>query len=203
MVKQESKTTAKTTSKAKTTTTKKVSEPVKKVVSEEVKETVKETPIEKSKKVFKQSEGILCRSVVNGKMFMEGIRSSMPYQWADYGDELEVEYRDLVAATREKNGYIMNPWIIIQDDDFIAEFPFLADIYAKQYSVNDLANILTLSIPQMTEEIEKLPTNVKNTLKGIAATWVNNGRLDSVKKIKALDEIFDTNLNMLAEVVND
>lgn len=202
MVKQESKTTAKTMSKAKTTT-KKVSEPVKKIVAEEVEETIKERPTEKAKKTFKQSEGILCRSVVNGKMFMEGIRSSMPYQWADYGDELEVEYRDLVAAVREKNGYVMNPWIIIQDDDFIEEFPFLADIYAKQYSSNDLANILTLSIPQMTEEIEKLPSNVKNTLKGIAATWVNNGRLDSVKKIKALDEIFDTNLSMLAEVIND
>lgn len=203
MVKQDSKTTAKTAPKTKTTT-KKVAESTAKTETKEEKITpVKETPVEKSKKTFKQSEGVLCRSVVNGKIYMTGARSSMPYQWADYGDEVEVEYRDLVAAVREKNGYVMNPWIIIMDDDFIAEFPFLADIYANQYDSNELGDILNLSIPQMEEEIRKLPTNVKNTLKGIAATWVNSGRLDSVKKIKALDEIFDTNLSMLAEVIND
>ena len=200
MVKQDSKTAAKTEPKAKTTTTKKTSTPVAKTtVAEKKPAPVKEAP----KKTFKQSEGILCRSVVNGKVYMTGARSSMPYQWADFGDEVEVEYRDLVAAVREKNGYIMNPWLIILDDDFIAEFPFLEEIYANQYDANELGDILNLSVPQMEEEISKLPTNVKNTLKGIAATWVNSGRLDSVKKIKALDEIFDTNLSMLAEVIND
>lgn len=202
MVKQDSKTTTKTSSKIKTT--KKVAEPI---VENETKEEkvvpVKASPVEKVKKVFKQSEGILCRSVVNGKLYMTGSRSAMPYQWADFGDEVEVEYRDLVAAVREKSGYVMNPWFIILDDDFIAEFPFLEDIYANQYDSNELGDILNLSIPQMEEEIKKLPTNVKYTLKGIAATWVSSGRLDSVKKIKALDEIFDTNLSMLAEVIND
>ncbi len=197
MVKQTKTTTtkAKTTPK-KTTTAKK---PVEKV---EVKETVVKEK-EPVKKTFKQSEGILCRSVCNGTVIMEGIRSSMPYQWSGYGDEVEVEYRDLVAAAREKNGYLMNPWLIVLDDDFLAEFPFLADIYAKQYSNNDLADVLRLSVPQMLDEIEKMPTNVKKTLEGMAATWINDGRLDSVKKIKALDEILGTNLQMLAEVVNE
>ncbi len=200
MVKQ---TTSKTTTKAKLTTTKKASATPKKVVEKvEAKETVvkEKAPV---KKIFKQSEGILCRSVVNGIVVMEGARSSMPYQWSGYGDEVEVEYRDLVAAVREKNGYVMNPWLIVLDDDFIAEYPFLEDIYAKQYTTNDLADVLRLSVPQMLEEIEKMPTNVKKTIEGMAATWINDGRLDSVKKINALDEVLGTNLHMLAEVVNE
>lgn len=200
MVKQTKPTTtkAKTTTK-KTTTTKKVEKPVEKV--EVAEKTVKEK--EPTKKTFKQSEGVLCRSVVNGIVIMEGSRSSMPYQWSGYGDEVEVEYRDLVAAVREKNGYIMNPWIVVLDDDFVAEYPFLADIYAKQYTSNDLADVLRLSVPQMLEEIDKMPGSVKKTLSGMAATWVNDGRLDSVKKIKALDDVLGTNLNMLAEVANE
>lgn len=194
-----------TTTKAKSTT-KKTTDAVKKAEASaetvEVKETIAKEK-EPVKKTFKQSEGIPCRSVTNGIIIMEGIRSSMPYQWSGYGDVVDVEYRDLVAAAREKNGYLMNPWIVVMDDDFVAEFPFLGDLYAKQYSNNDLADVLRLSIPQMTEEIEKMPTNVKKTIEGMAATWIKDGTLDSVKKIKALDEILGTDLNTLAEIVID
>lgn len=194
-----------------TTTKRTTTRAAKPAPEKEVKETVSE-PVVKSepakktepvKKQFKQSEGILCRSVVNGPMYMDGERSAMPYQWMDYGDEVEVEYRDLVAAVRARNGYIMNPWIIVMDDDFIAEYPFLADLYKKQYTTNDLANILNLPVPQMVEEIKKLPGNVKETLKGIASTWISNGRLDSMKRVKALDELFETDLALLAEIVNE
>ena len=173
------------------------------VVVEEKKENAKSVVEKKQPKQFKQSEGIKCRSLQNGPMFMNGIRSSMPYQWLDYGDVVDVEYRDLVAAVRERNGYVMNPWFIIMDDDFLEEYPFLKSLYEKQYTKNDLVSVLSLPVPQMVEEIEKMPKNVRHTLRGIAATLINDGRLDSLKRIKALDDILETDLNLLAEMANE
>ena len=193
-------TNKKPTTKAKSAPAKVVEE---KPVVVESEKAEKESKPARTPKTFKQSEGIPCRSVVNGPMYMSGIRSAMPYQWLDYGDMVDVEYRDLVAAVREKNGYIMNPWVVVMDEDFLDEYPFLKDLYAKQYTSNDLAKILQLSVPQMKEEVEKLPKNVKDTLKGIASTWINDGRLDSIKKIKALDELLDTDLALLAEFSNE
>ena len=47
---------------------------------------------------------------------------------------------------------------------------------------------------QMGEYIKALPVGCKNAIKGVAATMIDNGSLDSIQKIKALDEIFETNM---------
>ena len=58
--------------------------------------------------------------------------------------------------------------------------------------------ILDLPKERMIEEIAKLPRGCKESLKGIVATRLANGTLDSVQKVKALDEIFGTKLLSLA-----
>ena len=179
-----------------------VEEIVEEVKSEPVK-VVGPTPVKTEKKTFDERESIICRSVVSGGLYMDGIVSKMPYTWSDFGDEVGVEYRDLVAATKMKNNYVMKPFFVIMDADFIEEFPFLKNVYEGQYSIKDLANVLTLPVDDMVEEIKKLPPNIKDTLKGIASTWISNGRLDSFKKIKALDEILDTDLSLIADMVNE
>ena len=44
------------------------------------------------------------------------------------------------------------------------------------------------------ETIKKLPKGAKEALKGIASTMIESHTLDSVHRIKALDEIFDTKM---------
>ena len=46
----------------------------------------------------------------------------------------------------------------------------------------------------MKTEISKLPVGAKESIKGIAATMIDSHVLDSVQRIKALDEIFGTNM---------
>lgn len=155
------------------------------------------------KKVFDQADGIMCRSVTQGGLHMEGIKTKMMYDWSDYGDETEVEYRDLVAAVRSKTSFVFNPFFIIEDEDFIAEFSQLQNFYRDQYTIKDLKKILDMPVGDMIEAINILPNGAKESLKSIASTQIANGRLDSVKKIKALDEIFDTDLNLLSELIED
>ena len=182
-----------------------VAEEPKVVVREVIREVVKEVPAkaEGKKRKFEPTDLVTCRSVVNGRTFMEGAASLLHYTWTDFGDEVDVEYRDLVAAVRNKSGYITRPFFVVMDDDFIEEFSFLKEIYAKQYSAKDLAKILSLDVDEMVEEVKTLPGNVKDILKGIASTWIENGRLDSFKKIKALDEILDTDLSLIADMLNE
>ena len=66
-----------------------------------------ETPKKKEKKKFQQSDLIMCRSVTTGGLFLEGSKTKQLYQWNDYGDESEVEYRDLVAEVRLKSNFVL------------------------------------------------------------------------------------------------
>lgn len=178
-------------------------EEVAEVIKSEPVKVIESAPVKVEKRTFDEKESIICRSVVSGGLYMDGIVSKMPYTWSDFGDEVGVEYRDLVAAVKMKNSYVMKPFFVIMDADFIEEFPFLKNVYEGQYSIKDLANVLTLPVDDMVEEIKKLPPNIKDTLKGIASTWVSNGRLDSFKKIKALDSMLDTDLSLIADMVNE
>lgn len=150
---------------------------------------------EQKEKVFGQEDLIPCRSMVSGQLFIEGTRSHILYTFADYNDVNDIEYRDLIYMVRTYgNKNIYEPRIIIEDEDFIKQNPKLGELYASMYTNGDLIEIIGLPISQMVSTIKNLPIGCKNAIKGIAATMIDSGSLDSVQKIKALDEIFGTDM---------
>lgn len=156
----------------------------------------------KSKKVFDQTDRILCRSVTPGGLYLDGAKTKQAYSFSDYGDETEIEYRDLVALVHVKSSYLFHPYFVVEDRDFVAEFPNLAEFYAEFYDDLDLEGILELPVGAMIEKLKKLPAGAAENLKVIASSQVADGRLDSVKKIKELNEFFGIDLNLIAELNN-
>jgi hypothetical protein len=156
---------------------------------------IKEEIIEKPKtpKKFEAMDGVLCRSIVDGVLVMEGIKSKNFYKWADMNDVAEVEYQDLVSAVRSNTSYVFAPHFIIEDEDFLAQFPQVQKVYDSMYTTTDLKEILRLPVTTMMKEIESLPNGSRDNLREIAGKMVLNGQLDSVQKIKALDGFYNTN----------
>ena len=165
-------------------------------VVDKVVETTKKTP-----RKYEATEGIPCRSITPGGLYMEGIKSHIVYEWADNGDVTEIEYQDLIAAIRSNVSYINKPYFIIEDEEIIAQFPQINKVYESMYSVRDLKEVLTdLSPRDMKSTILKLPEGAKESIKHIASQMISNGTLDSVQKIKILDEIFGTRLMLMTEL---
>lgn len=161
------------------------------------------TPVENTKRVFKADDGILCRSVTQGKLFVNGIKTGMKYMFYDYDGEAEIEYRDLVALIRARDKSVFNPRFIILDEDFIEEFPTIKKFYDDHFSTTNIAEILDMPEYQMVQEINKLPKSAVDSLKFIAANKVSTGEIDSLRKIKALDEVFGTDLSLLNELFSN
>lgn len=180
-----------------------VSKETKKDSEEEiVKKPVVEKPVVQ-KKVFEQSDGIKCRSICSGVLFIQGPKTGMMYQFADYDDETEIEYRDLAAMVRSKDKEIYEPRIIIEDQDFLDEFSAIEKFYSDQFKTRDLKAILKMDDDKMTEVIKKLPKGAFDNLKSIAAFQVANGYIDSRRKIKALNETLKIDLDLVGELMSD
>ena len=159
-------------------------------------ETKKE--VKKEKRKYEQSEGILCKSITSGGLYMPGLKSNILYTWIDSGDQIEVEYQDLLAAIRSNNSYVMRPFFVIEDEGFVSQFPQLKKLYDKLYSVGELKDVITdLSPADMKATILSLPQGAQDSIKHIASKMVSDGTLDSVRKIKILDEIFDTEMSVM------
>ena len=149
------------------------------------------------KKKFKSQDLISCKSFTNGKYVLKGKKSNIIYKWLSYGDIVEVEYQDLLTEVHAKKPSVFKPRIIILDNDFLEQNQSVSDLYNNMYTTNDLAEILKLSPSIMKKTIEELPDGAKDSLKSIASTKINNGSLDSIRVIKVLDEVFDTNMLFL------
>ena len=203
------KTPAKKAPAKKPTPKAEVKEEVKAEAEPEVVE-IKEEPVEKPKTIkatrkskFEDGDLIPCRSVTSGGLNFIGT-SGKKVRFADYGAVEYVEYGDLrrEAQIANQTNYLYYPRFIVLDPEFVEEFPKLEEFYSQWYTnEGDFEKILELPKNQMIEAIEKLPKGCKECLKGIVSTKLDDGTLDSVQKIKMLDEVFGT--NMLITLANN
>lgn len=177
-------------------------------VVEEPKVEIKEEPKAEVKKPapkkvetpqFADKDLIPCKSVTSGGLSFIGF-SGNKYRWENYGVVEYVEYGDLRREAQSANptNYLFYPRFVVIDPAFIEQFPKLEEFYNKFYHDNgDFEAILNLPKDQMKDAIDKLPKGCKECVKGIVATKIDEGSLDSVAKIKVLDEIFGTNMLLM------
>lgn len=183
-----------------TTRTKRVNTVAKESV--ESKETA--IQVETQKHEFAPDEGIPCVSITTGELIVIGEKSGISYDWLGRGDVVEVEYQDLVAAIRMGKACIKEPYFIIQSDDFLARYPQVKEIYGGMYTFGDLRKVITdLDTQSMKLTIESLPSGARESIRSIASTMIQNGQLDSVSKIKMLDEIYGTDFMLLSGLYSE
>ena len=164
----------------------------------DIKEPVIEQPV-KQKRVFTDSDYILCRSVTSGGLNITS-QSGNLYEFSDYGEECDINYRDLVTLIRRGSDHVFLPRFIILDDDFLEDFPTVKKVYGKMYTREDLEEILELPNSQMVREIEKLPNETREVMRNLIATNMANGKFDSISKARDLSKVFGSDFNLLSDL---
>ena len=77
-------------------------------------------------------------------------------------------------------------------------------LYGDMYSIKDLRSVITdLDANSMKLTINSLPSGAKESIKNIVSSMIMNGQIDSVSKIKTLDEIYDTKFMTMTELYGD
>ena len=171
------------------------------VVIEPENKTEEETIVKKKK--FVSDDRIPCKSVLSGKTHLLGKRTNMIYTFLGRNDTIGIEYQDLVAEVRAGTKLLFHPMIVIEDQDFINEFPKLKEFYEKLYPVSDLKNLLKRPVREIQAILPNLPTGVIDSMKSVAADMVRNGELDSIATIRALDGAWGTDLAILTGFNSD
>lgn len=140
---------------------------------------------------------IPCRSIVQGYLNFKGKKSGTVYQWESVNDVTDVEYQDLKSAMLSRSVYITRPYFIVEDDEVLnlPEWKEVKRIYDSMYSKNDLADIFRIDSPdEMGRVLESLPSGVKQQIGSFAKELMERGVLDSVRKIRKIDEVLGTSL---------
>ena len=163
------------------------------VDTEDVKQESKQTSAKTSRK-FAPGDMITCRSLTFGELLLTGTKSKLLYSWANYGDTTEIEYQDLQALKSTRSSYLFKPRFMIEDEELVAQWDReLGDMY-KNIIDMDAEDLFKLPINQFKSKLKKAPKGIQQAVKNIAGEKILNGSLDSLTKIKAIDEILGTDL---------
>lgn len=160
------------------------------VVVQEPKKTVK------APKKYNPDDMITCRSITFGELLLTGSKSRLLYSWANYGDTTEVEYQDLQALKSTRSSYLYKPRFVIEDEELVEQWgKDFIDMYNNIVDM-DVESMFKLPVAQFKSKLKKAPKGVQQAVKNIAGEKILNGSLDSLAKIKAIDEILGTDLKL-------
>lgn len=163
---------------------------------EEAVETKKVKTATKTPRKYAPGDMIPCRSMTYGELLLTGTKSKMLYTWANYGDVTEMEFQDLQALRSTRSSYLFKPRFIIEDSELVEQWDSdLGKMYKDIIDV-DVEDMFRLPLNQFKSRLKKAPVGVQQAVKNIAGEKILNGTLDSLAKIKAIDEILDTDLKL-------
>lgn len=154
---------------------------------------------QQKKKKFANDDYIMCHSITIGSLNVK-CPSGAYYEFKSYGSDCEITYHDLATLVRKGSEHIFKPRFVIDDKDFLSEFPQVIRVYEKMYTKEDLLEILNLPVANLEAAIAELPDNVKGNLRNMIATEIGNGNIDSVRTIRELSRIFNSDFNLLSEL---
>lgn len=161
----------------------------------EVEESVKPSA-KKAYRKFAPDELITCRSVTYGELLLTAPKSKLLYTWSNYNDTTEVEFQDLQALKSTRSSYLYRPRIIIEDEELLEQWDKdFGDMYKNIVDI-DVEDMFRLPLNQFKSKLKKAPKGVQQAVKNIAGEKIMNGSLDSLAKIKAIDEILQTDLKL-------
>ena len=160
-------------------------------VEQEVKKSVAKTP-----RKYAPDDLIPCRSVTYGELLLSAPKSKLMYVWANYNDVTEVEFQDLQALKSTRSNYLFRPRIVIEDEELVEQWSKdFKDMYSKITHV-DVEEIFDLPLGKFKTALKNAPKGVQQAVKNIAGEKIMNGSLDSLAKIKAIDDILGTDLKL-------
>ena len=168
----------------------------KEINTEEVVETEVKKPVTKAPRKYAPDEQVVCRSITYGELLITGPKSKLLYSWSNYGDTTPVEYQDLQALRSIRSQHLLKPRIVVEDDELVDQWgKDFKDLYSKVVDV-DVEKLFDLPIGKFKTALKNAPKGVQQAVKNIAGEKIMDGSLDSLAKIKAIDEVLGTDLKL-------
>lgn len=181
----------------------------KKVVTTKAKEAAIETetvekgetkPIEpkREKRIeIDRNEMVPCRSTVHGDLIYKSYRTRAKYIWEEFGATLYLEMGELQDMNGSQRKYLHDGYIIV-DDTEAAEYLGLTKVYDQIAHIDSLEELFAKSAEDLLVILPKLPVGMKNNIATKARELIEDGSLDSLGKIRAVESVLKVDLESFA-----
>ena len=130
---------------------------------------------------------VTVRNGFHGKLIYKSVKTGERWVWEKFGDEQDLELRELRVAKTSYKGFFANNWFMIDDPEVIA-YLGLERYYANALSYEEFDTIFEQSPEEISRRIALLSDGQKVSLAYRAKELIRDGGIDSLKVIDAVEK---------------
>lgn len=142
---------------------------------------------------FELTDSVLIRNGFHGPLIIKLPKSGYTIKLQEFGDEDYVEIADLRTLRNSSPKFFKKNWILFDDPDVI-DYLHANEFYKSVLTTEEIEGLFDLPEKEMVRELKKLSDGQQSTAMYAAMEKIDAGTLDSIGKIKALEEIFGCKL---------
>ncbi len=177
----------KTTASAKTQKKMEEADPVVATVTAEVTTSSEEKPSYKVKKDLNPNMMVTVKNGFNGTLVYKSKRTGEVFVWDSFGSEQEMELQDLKSAKNTYKAFFVNNWFLFDDPEII-EWLGMSQYYKHALNTESFKELFTSTPEEIKKTVAKLSAGQKKSAAFRAKQLIQNGEIDSIKIINALEE---------------
>ena len=177
----------KLTASAKTQKKMEEADPVVATVTAEVTTSSEEKPSYKVKKDLNPNMMVTVKNGFNGTLVYKSKRTGEVFVWDSFGSEQEMELQDLKSAKNTYKAFFVNNWFLFDDPEII-EWLGMSQYYKHALNTESFKELFTSTPEEIKKTVAKLSAGQKKSAAFRAKQLIQNGEIDSIKIINALEE---------------
>lgn len=152
-----------------------------------------EKPSYKVKKSLSPNMIVTVKNGFNGTLVYRSKRTGEVFVWDSFGSEQEMELQDLTAAKNTYKSFFVNNWFLFDDPEVI-EWLGLSQYYKNALNTDSFNSLFVQEPDEIKETVAGLSGGQKKSVIFRAKQMIQNGEIDSIKVINALEESLGVDL---------
>lgn len=154
-----------------------------------------ETPIKVITADVDTSQLITVINGFQGKLIYISPRTGERFVWDSFGDEQEIELRELRNAKSSAKGFFTNNWFMFGEEfAWVIDYLGLRQYYKHAIGIEDFDNIFSKSPKDIEAIVGEMSEGQKQSLGFRARELVAEGMVDSLRVIEAIEKALGVEL---------
>lgn len=130
---------------------------------------------------------VTVRNGFQGLLVYESTRTGEVFKWENFGDEQDMELRELKNAKNSSKKFFEENWFMF-DEDWIVEYLGVSRYYKNAIKIEDFDNLFQLKPDALRKRLEGASKGQKRSIAYRARTLIADGKIDSLKVVEALED---------------
>ena len=142
-----------------------------------------------------QNQFISVKNGFQGVLVYKSSRTGERFTWSSFGDEQEMELRELRNAKSSSKKMFENNWFMFdKNDDWVIDYLGVRAYYKNSLNIDNFDSIFKMTPAEIKKTVGAMADGLKKSVSYRARVLIGNGEIDSRKTISALEEALGTEL---------